>query len=165
MKHYLYLMLLSLTPFLFVSCGDDEEQAEQPLSNYSIRFFNKIDKSKIASSKSDGNLYDVYIVSSKGELYQIGDLQNQSVVTYTLEKYDSKVPFFLILKLGKNRSIALSGNYYSPEQSYGKLRVYKCNDDGLDIYITESTKYSEYDISDIGEFENVIQSILINAGI
>lgn len=162
----LSIMLLAILPLLFISCGNDEK--DEPVvqqKQYEITLHNRINKSMV-SKMSDGIIYDANIVSQNGQIYTVGNIDNGKDVTYKLPKgYDKSKVMFVIMKLGKNSTSAKSNNYWTPEESYGKmitLRVY--DDRSTDLYFTESTTYSSFNCNNILDFKNMLQSILASLG-
>ena len=167
MKKFIWMMAMVL-PLVFVGCGgsDNEPEFTPPAKQYSVNIYNRINRSLVSSSKCDGILYDVNIVSQNGEIYNVGNIANGGSTTYKLPQgYDKEKVMFLILKLGKDVTAAANNDYWTPEESLGKiicLRVY--DDRATEIYFTENTKYSSFDCNNIYDFRNMQQSILAKLG-
>ena len=153
------LLLLALLPLLFVSCSKDGDSPNEPVQepsevNYSVNLHNDIKKSAVSNS-SDGNLYDVYVVSQNGE-----------VMNFKFPKgYDKSKVFFFILKFGKTEAKSKESDYWSPEKSYGKLLSFFVDESKpIEVYITENTTYSSFSCKDIANFKNMLQSVLSGLG-
>ena len=156
------LLLLSAAAVLLSSCGGDDEEPIQP-KQYEVKICNRIDASKTSAKICDGNLYDVNIVSAMGgQIFHVGDIANQKDATYKLPVgYDKDKAMFVIIKIGKNASAASANDYWTPEQSLGKLIALKVYDDRETVlYFTENTTYSSFPANNILDFKNIVQSIM-----
>lgn len=164
------LLLLALLPLLFVSCSKDSDSPNEPVQEpseviYSVNLHNDIKKSAVSNS-SDGNLYDVYVVSQNGEVYSIGTVANGKVANFKFPKgYNKSKVFFFILKFGKTEAKSKESDYWSPEKSYGKLLSFFVDESKpIEVYITENTTYSSFSCKDIANFKNMLQSVLSGLG-
>ena len=145
---------------------DDEPKVVIENKGYNIEIHNNIDKSIVNPERSDGNLYEVYIVSTDGMIVPVGDINaNTSKKAVLKPKKEDTNTFFIILKLGSNKQTAGENAFYTPEQSLGNTMMYRLDKSKTsDVYISEKVKYSQFRMSDIKEFENMLESILLKMG-
>ena len=160
MKKILFFAVMAIA---LVGCSSDDEKegvVDAPVS-YRVVIVNNIDKNEISASKSDGNLYDVYLMSVDDKelnFYSVGDVLNKESVKYDLpSSFNDAGKIICFLKYGRDKQSAMKSNYHTPEQSYGKM-VRLTVKDKLPalLTITENTTYSSYDFSDIGEFKDYL---------
>ena len=154
-------LLMAFVPMFLTSCSsDDEPQQAEPVI-YQVTFTNHIDKSKV-SQNYDGNVYDINLVSQNGNIYRVGDLGTNQSKTFSLPAgYEKDKVMFAIFKMGKNYIKAYEANYWTIEESYGKiLRIWVSDNGPTEVYFTENTTYSSFPYSSLDDFKNMLSSIL-----
>lgn len=154
-------LILALLPLFFSSCSSDEEESIKEQKKYEIHIHNRINKSKV-SQKSDGILYDMYLLSQSGKIYQIGGVDVYGDLEYKLPSdYDSTKILFVILKLGRNSGEAYISHFLTPEHSYGvPLPIIVEDERTIDITITENTTFSSLPYYNIGEVRQRLNTIV-----
>ena len=104
-------LILTLVAALFSSCGSDDKGEPQIKPVYKLILSNDMYKFKY-NLNYDGWLYDVCLVSSNGEVYQLGELRFGSLRTYELPEthsdYDTMV---LVAKVGADSAEAERNKY------------------------------------------------------
>ena len=159
------LLLLALMPFMLTSCGgDDDEKIETPKTgDYKVIIHNRINKN-LVSQKSDGILYDMYLLSQNGKIYKTGGVDVGRDLEYTLPSdYDPAKILLLILKVGRNSAEAYESKYLTPEIAYGKpLPIIVADKRPFTITIDENTTYSQLKYSYIYEVEAALAEIISN---
>lgn len=157
------LLLLAFVPFLLTSCGgDDDEKIETPKTGeYKVIIHNRINKSA-ANLKSDGILYDMYLISQNGKIYKTGGVNVGSDLEYTLPTdYDPTKILFIILKIGRNSAEASTSKYVTPEIADGKpLPVIVADKRPFVITINEYTTFSQLKYTYLYEVEAALAEIM-----
>lgn len=147
----------------FSACSKDDENSAG--HEYSVTFHNDINKQEIGL-QSDGEIYDINLLSQNGSVYHVGDLSNGKTKTFRLPKnYNSDHILFVAMKFGRNKSASESNAYWSPKQSHGKSLVVKVYDEKpTDVYFTENMNYSSLPCYKFVELKNFLSSILASIG-
>ncbi len=164
--HLLTVMMVSLMGSLVSCSSDEDDNSVSTISTpkeYGITIHNIIDKSEISSKKSDGNLYEVYILTEDGILTLVGDVYNKTEKTVKIRpKKEGTKAFCVFLKLGPDSQSAYKNVFFTPEQSYGKIMRYRLYEEKCsDVYITENTTFGQYRTNNILELNNLLESILL----
>lgn len=103
------LFLLAMLPMMFLTaCSSDDEELKLKKE---IIIYNNIDKNDINTSKYDGVLYDIYILTGDGIYTLIGDVQNGDKKSFYYPKEATSDKFGILLKLGKNETEAKKDDF------------------------------------------------------
>lgn len=156
------LLLLAFVPFLLSSCGGDDDKTDAPKTGeYKVIIHNRINKSA-ANLKSDGILYDMYLISQNGKIYKTGGVNVGSDLEYTLPTdYDPTKILFIILKIGRNSAEASTSKYVTPEIAEGKpLPVIVADKRPFVITINEYTTFSQLKYTYLYEVEAALAEIM-----
>lgn len=165
---FLSIIVLLVSSVVSVSCSNDDDNSNEPPKSrvLQLRVFNKINKSNVYSTVSDGNLYDVYAVKYGGnwEYQTIGDVYNDSFETVTLNRNFAENDLVIILyKTGSSKAAAMKKSYSAPSKN-GNL-IYKVLEDGkiATFTITEDTKFQN--TKDYTNIADWINNVRISAGL
>ena len=159
MKKILSIMFIAIVAMVaFSSCSKDDDPKVEKI--YKITFHNNIDKWKV-TKQSDGNIYDICILSQNGNVYPVGDLQNGETKTYKLPKgYSKEHIMFVVIKIGRNAKEAESNEYWTPTINKKILGIMVYDDRDTDMYFTENTTFHSFPVTTIGDLKNMLSSIL-----
>ena len=164
MKKYLLYYFVLFSTLIFCSCGgDNDDNAPEIIESksYTFKIGNYININKISSNKSDGNLYDVNIVCSNGEVYTVGDIMNGKSISYKLPDNHIETDLMtLAVKIGRNKLEANENDYVTPEYSYGIPEIFYVFDSKITSYdFTEKTTYSVMKFSTLEELKDFAKTL------
>lgn len=107
-------LVLTLVAALFSSCGSDDNEEPQIKPEYKIILSNDMYSFKYNLNYNRW-LYDICLVASNGEVYQLGDLQFGDAEVYELpETHHVYDVMFIATKVGANREEAMNNYYIVP---------------------------------------------------
>ncbi|MGN1229294.1 MAG: hypothetical protein ACI4T5_06520 [Prevotella sp.] len=164
MKKYLFFVFMLFSTIIVCSCGGNDEDNEQEIiesKSFTFKIGNYINKNKISANKSDGNLYDVNIVCSNGEVYTVGDIMNGKSISYKLpDNHIETDMMVLVAKIGRNSTEADENDYVTPEYSYGIPELFYVFNSKVTSYdFTEKTTYSVMKYSTLEQLKEFAKTL------
>lgn len=148
------LLLAAVLPLIVISCSKEEEEKKP---HCEVVIYNDMDLSR--TQVSNGNLYNVTLGTTKGEILEVGNINNGKSVSYTMpEGYTSEDSFIFFLKLSPNGNDLSTQGYILLYSGNNPVLFPLKEDKPVEIHITENTVARKSNYTKKGDLITILQS-------
>ena len=148
------LLLAAVLPLIVISCSKEEEEKKP---HCEVVIYNDMDLSR--TQVSNGNLYNVTLGTTKGEILEVGKINNGKSVSYTMpEGYTSEDSFIFFLKLSPNGNDLSTQGYILLYSGNNPVLFPLKEDKPVEIHITENTVARKSNYTKKGDLITILQS-------
>lgn len=148
------LLLAAILPLIVISCSKEEEEKKP---HCEVVIYNDMDLSR--TQVSNGNLYNVTLGTTKGEILEVGKINNGKSVSYTMpEGYTSEDSFIFFLKLSPNGNDLSTQGYILLYSGNNPVLFPLKEDKPVEIHITENTVARKSNYTKKGDLITILQS-------
>jgi hypothetical protein len=148
------LLLAAVLPLIVISCSKEEEEKKP---HCEVVIYNDMDLSR--TQVSNGNLYNVTLGTTKGEILEVGNINNGKSVSYTMpEGYTSDDSFIFFLKLSPNGNDLSTQGYILLYSGNNPVLFPLKEDKPVEIHITENTVARKSNYTKKGDLITILQS-------
>lgn len=148
------LLLAAVLPLIVISCSKEEEEKKP---HCEVVIYNDMDLSR--TQVSNGNLYNVTLGTTKGEILEVGNINNGKSVSYTMpEGYTSEDSFIFFLKLSPDGHDLSTQGYILLYSGNNPVLFPLKEDKPVEIHITENTVARKSNYTKKGDLITILQS-------
>lgn len=148
------LLLAAVLPLIVISCSKEEEEKKP---HCEVVIYNDMDLSR--TQVSNGNLYNITLGTTKGEILEVGNINNGKSVSYTMpEGYTSEDSFIFFLKLSPDGHDLSTQGYILLYSGNNPVLFPLKEDKPVEIHITENTVARKSNYTKKGDLITILQS-------
>ena len=149
-----WLIICVLTLLAMTACSKEEEDKK---ARCEVVIYNEMDLNR--TQVSNGNLYNVTLGTTKGEILEVGNINNGKSVSYTMpEGYTSEDSFIFFLKLSPDGNDLSTQGYILLYSGNNPILFPLKEDKPVEIHITENTVARKSNYTKKGDLITILQS-------
>lgn len=160
MRNLKSIFFAALAALVLAACHKTHHEEQEAPKTYEIMVDNRL-RYESVSQKSDAVLYDINLISSNGEVYSLGSVEEGKAKVFSLPQSHKDLDVMtMALKIGRNRSEAANSLYLCPEIEHGTAQPIFVIDGKLTtITIFSNTTWSQMKYKTIDELKEFAKSI------